>query len=274
MLLIRRFEEKVEERFRAGELPGFLHVAIGQEASRGRRLPRARGRRRHRLDAPRARAHAREGHAPERADGRAVRQGRGLLARLRRLDAPLRRRAREHGRERRHRRRPAARHRRRARVPDARRAARRGRVLRRRRDEHRHVPRVAQPRAAVEGPGGLRARGQQVGGVDAGVAALADPRPLRAREGVRDEGGEVRRPGRRGRLQDGAPGARARALGQGPRVPAPRLRPAARPLHRRPAGLPRQGRGEEARRDARPDHDAAREARALRRGASRSSTPR
>jgi acetoin:2,6-dichlorophenolindophenol oxidoreductase subunit alpha len=32
MLLIRRFEEKVEERFRAGELPGFLHTAIGQEA--------------------------------------------------------------------------------------------------------------------------------------------------------------------------------------------------------------------------------------------------
>ena len=32
MLLIRRFEENVEERFRAGELPGFLHVAIGQEA--------------------------------------------------------------------------------------------------------------------------------------------------------------------------------------------------------------------------------------------------
>jgi acetoin:2,6-dichlorophenolindophenol oxidoreductase subunit alpha len=32
MLLIRRFEEKVEERFRAGELAGFLHVCIGQEA--------------------------------------------------------------------------------------------------------------------------------------------------------------------------------------------------------------------------------------------------
>lgn len=31
MLLIRRFEEKVEERFRAGDLAGFLHVAIGQE---------------------------------------------------------------------------------------------------------------------------------------------------------------------------------------------------------------------------------------------------
>jgi len=32
MLLIRLFEEKVEELFRAGDLPGFLHVAIGQEA--------------------------------------------------------------------------------------------------------------------------------------------------------------------------------------------------------------------------------------------------
>jgi TPP-dependent pyruvate/acetoin dehydrogenase alpha subunit len=32
LLLIRRFEEKVEEQFRAGELPGFLHTAIGQEA--------------------------------------------------------------------------------------------------------------------------------------------------------------------------------------------------------------------------------------------------
>jgi TPP-dependent pyruvate/acetoin dehydrogenase alpha subunit len=32
MLIIRRFEEKVEERFRAGDLSGFLHVAIGQEA--------------------------------------------------------------------------------------------------------------------------------------------------------------------------------------------------------------------------------------------------
>ena len=109
MLLIRRFEEKVEERFRAGELPGFLHVAIGQEAVRRRRLPRARGRRRDRVDPSRARAHAREGDAPERADGRAVRQARGLLARLRRLDAPLRRRARQPRRERRRRRRAAAR---------------------------------------------------------------------------------------------------------------------------------------------------------------------
>jgi len=32
MLMIRRFEEKVGERFRAGELAGFLHACIGQEA--------------------------------------------------------------------------------------------------------------------------------------------------------------------------------------------------------------------------------------------------
>ena len=32
MLLIRRFEEKVTERFRAGDLAGFLHTCIGQEA--------------------------------------------------------------------------------------------------------------------------------------------------------------------------------------------------------------------------------------------------
>jgi acetoin:2,6-dichlorophenolindophenol oxidoreductase subunit alpha len=32
MLLIRRFEEKVVERFRAGDLAGFLHTCIGQEA--------------------------------------------------------------------------------------------------------------------------------------------------------------------------------------------------------------------------------------------------
>src|SRR3954471_8739799 len=31
MLVIRRFEEQVEEQYMAGEIPGFVHVAIGQE---------------------------------------------------------------------------------------------------------------------------------------------------------------------------------------------------------------------------------------------------
>ena len=32
MLLIRHFEQQVEERYRDGEIPGFVHLAIGQEA--------------------------------------------------------------------------------------------------------------------------------------------------------------------------------------------------------------------------------------------------
>jgi pyruvate dehydrogenase E1 component alpha subunit len=32
MLLIRHFEQQVEDRYRDGEIPGFVHVAIGQEA--------------------------------------------------------------------------------------------------------------------------------------------------------------------------------------------------------------------------------------------------
>jgi TPP-dependent pyruvate/acetoin dehydrogenase alpha subunit len=37
-LLIRRFEEDVEERFRAGDLASFLHACIGQEALARKRL--------------------------------------------------------------------------------------------------------------------------------------------------------------------------------------------------------------------------------------------
>ena len=103
MLLIRRFEEKVEERFRAGELPGFLHVAIGQEAvASGVCAALAR-------DDVIASTHRAHGHTiakgtpDRRGHGRAVREDRGLLGRLRRLDAPVRRRGREPGRERRRR---------------------------------------------------------------------------------------------------------------------------------------------------------------------------
>ena len=109
MLLIRRFEEKVEERFRAGELPGLPARRDRPGGGGGRRLRGDGGRRRLRVDPPRARPHARARHAPERADGGAVREAGGLLARLRRLDAPLRRRARQPRRERRRRRRAARR---------------------------------------------------------------------------------------------------------------------------------------------------------------------
>ena len=173
MLLIRRFEEKVEERFRAGELPGLPARRDRPGGGRGRRLRGDGGRRRLRLDPSRARPHARARNASERADGGAVREARGLLARLRRLDAPLRRRARQPRRERGRRRRAAGARRRRARVQAARRAARRGRVLRRRRHQHRHLPRVAQPGAALEDEDAVRLREQRVGRVDARLAALA-----------------------------------------------------------------------------------------------------
>ena len=64
---------------------------------RGRRLQRDGEGRHLRVDAPRPRAHARARHASERGDGRALRKGRRLLSRLRRLDAPLRHRARQLG---------------------------------------------------------------------------------------------------------------------------------------------------------------------------------
>ena len=164
-------------RRRAAGLPARLHRPGGGRRGRLRR-PRAGGR--DRVDASRARPHDREGNARERGHGRALRQEGGLLARLRRLDAPLRRRARQSRRERGRRRRPAGDRRRRAGVPVPQGGAGRGRVLRRRLDQHRHVPRVAQPGAALEGARALRARDERLGRVDADLAARADRRTSRS----------------------------------------------------------------------------------------------
>ncbi len=181
MLLIRRFEEKVEDRFRAGELPGVPPRRDRSGGDGDRRLRGARARGRHRVDASRARSRHREGHSGRADHGRAVRQVRGLQQGLRRLDAPLRRRGRESRRERGRRRWPPRHRRCGAGFSDARREARRGRVLRRRRDEHRRVPRVDEPRAALEGACGLRPREQRLGGVDAGEPAASAAR-RRARQ--------------------------------------------------------------------------------------------
>ena len=146
MLLIRRFEEKVEERFRAGELPGFLHVAIGQEA----------------IATGVCAALAREDviASTHRAHGHAIAKGTPIERIMAELYGKTEGCCGGYG---------GSMHlydvevgnlganavvggglpgnrRRGARLPDARREARRGRVLRRRRDEHRHVPRVDEPR--------------------------------------------------------------------------------------------------------------------------------
>ena len=211
MLLIRRFEEKVEERFRAGELPGFLHVAIGQEAC-AVGVCRALGDGDVIASTHRAHGHtlAKGTHPNElmaelygKQEGCSHGYGgsmhlydveRGNLGANAVIGGGL---------------------------PQITGAALAFQM--------RGEPRVA---VAFFGDGATNigtfhealnlAQLWKVPAVfvlednhwaesTPEIAALADPRPLRAREGVRDEGDEGRRPGRRGRLQDRAQGARARA---------------------------------------------------------------
>ena len=140
-------------------------------------------------------------------------------------------------------------------------AARRGRVLRRRRDEQRRLPRVAEPGPALAGAGRLRLREQPLGRVDAAVPAPADrgPDPARGAYGMRTLARG--RAGRRGSPSGRARGARARPLWQGPGLPALRDRAPDRPLHRRSAGLPRQGRAAELQETRDPIDEPARAAR-------------
>ena len=87
MLVIRGFEERVAALYRDGEVPGFVHLSIGQEASAvGACWPLAPDRRDH-VDASRPRPLPREGSRPARDVRRADGQGRGHEPRPRRLDA-------------------------------------------------------------------------------------------------------------------------------------------------------------------------------------------
>src|SRR5215204_297227 len=253
-------------RGRAPRLPPRRHRPGGRGR---RRLPGARGRRRDRVHASRARAHNREGDASQRGHGGALRQGRGLQPRLRRLDASLRHRARQPRRQCGRGRRTPGHRRRRLRLQDAEGTPRRGRVLRRRRHEHRHVPRGAQPCRAVEGAGRLRLREQPLRRVDAVQAAAADRGPDEARQGVRNGFDEGRRPGRRGRLQDDAESPQARSRRGRPDLPSRRDLPPDGPLRRRPPGLSAEGGDPGGAADTGSDHQAPRAARALRGGVER-----
>ena len=137
------------------------------------------------------------GIEPGPRDGRAVRQGDRRLARPRRLDAHVRHGAAAAGRLR-HRRRPdAAGHRRRAgaELRSERAGRRSGRCARSAtHDQHRRVPRVAEPGRAVEAARRVRDRQQRLRHGHVGRAGAAEPRP--AQEGVR-----LRHPGRAGRRQ-------------------------------------------------------------------------
>ena len=198
MLLIRRFEEKVEERFRAGELAGFLHVCIGQEAVA---VGVCRALQDGDLIGSTHRAHGHvlaNGTPPNevmaelygKVEGCSHGYGgsmhlydvaRGNMGANAVVGGGLPGMA------------GAA-----LAFQTAPRAARRRRVLRRRRHQHRHLPRVDEPRPALAAAGRVRLREQPLVGVDAPVAAPADPRPNPPRAGLRDACAARGRPRRRG----------------------------------------------------------------------------
>ena len=146
MVLIRRFEERTEEQYTRARIGGYCHLAIGEEASHGRRRRPARVSRT--TSSPSYRDHGAAlavGSEPAAVMAELFGKSDGRRRRLRRLDAPARRRAplpRRLG----HRRRPPAdRGGRRLRARLHGRRRRRALPVRRRRDQHRRLPRGPQP---------------------------------------------------------------------------------------------------------------------------------
>ena len=106
------------------------------------------------------------------------------------------------------------------------------------------------------------------------AASASRRRARQARARIRHEAHRGGRAGRRGRLPRDARRPRARALREGPRAAPPPHAPADGPLRRRSAGLSRQGSAEGGARDEGSDPPARRPARASATTSSRRSTPR
>ncbi len=186
MALIRRFEEEAGRQYQRAKAGGFLHLAIGEEAT----IVGTTSVMRHEdflIGTYRTHGHAiARGTEPEAGDGGAVRPRRRDQRRPRRLDAHLRRRAALHGRLRDRRRQPADRRRPRPRLPVQ--GRRRGHRLhvRRRRLQHRQLRRDDEPGGAVEAAGPLPGREQPLRDGDRGRAPLGPDRPLEEGRGLRD----------------------------------------------------------------------------------------
>ena len=210
MVLVRRFEERTEEQYTRARIGGYCHLAIGEEAANVGAIAQLRDSD-YLFTSYRDHAAALAvGSEPAARDGRAVRQVHRRGRRLRRLDAPARRRAQLPRRLGHRRRAPADRRRRgvRARLP--RRGRRRPVPARRRRDQHRGVPRVAQPGGHLEAPDRLPDHQQPVRHGHLGRAGVGRARAVEARLRLPD----ARRAGRRQRpavgLRGGRPAARRR----------------------------------------------------------------
>ena len=153
MLLIRGFEERVSTLYRDGEVPGFVHLSIGQEASAVGACWPLRADRRDHVDPPRSRPLPRQGPGAARHVRRADGPRQRHEPRPRRLDAHRRPDDRDLRRQRHRRCGPADRRRCVGGRPAAGRRRRGRRVLRRRRGRPGRVPRGREPRRRVAAAG-------------------------------------------------------------------------------------------------------------------------
>ena len=268
MLTIRLFEQRVAREFRTGEIPGFVHMYIGEEAVAAGVCANLDD------DDYVTSTHRGHGHCIAKGcelaadDGRDLRPRGRALQGARRLDAHRRLLARDARRERDRRRRHRARDRRRA----SRRSVRgeragRGRVLRRRRREPGRAAREPQPRGDLEAAGALRLREQRLRRVDARRVRDERARRRDARAaaygipGVVADGADVRD------VYAAARSAveRARA-GEGPTLLEVKTLPLHGSLRGRPRPLPR--------RRATPRDPGARRARGAARASSSRRAPR
>ena len=212
MALIRRFEEEAGRQYQRAKAGGFLHLAIGEEATIVGTTSVMRDED-YLIGTYRTHGHAiARGTDPRAGDVGAVRPGRRDQRRPRRLDAHLRPRAALHGRLRDRRRQPADRGR-----PGALlRVQGRGRGhrlhVRRRRLQHRQLRRDDEPGGALAAAGLLPGREQPLRDGDLGRAPLRPDRSLQEGRGLRHPRRADRRDGRdrgaRGRRRGDPPGAR------------------------------------------------------------------
>ena len=179
----------------AGACAGHAPSVPGTGGGGGRRLLGAAARRPDLFDAPPGRPPHRQGRLA-RSDHRGdLGQGDRLRRRQGRTDAPRRFLRRRDGLQRHRRRQHPDRHRQRHGVPSAGPRSRRGELLRRRRVEHRRVPRGAQPRRRPGRARRLRLREQSLRRVDPCRPHDPHRRHRRARRRLRDAGRRGRRHG-------------------------------------------------------------------------------